>query len=268
MYSRLAIFYILLISYSAHNQTSKEVFPHFVSWNKIEITQIFEDKPWGIGIDGIARFTNEMGKGHPFQRLYRSSLRPWFHYQLGADARLSVSPISFHTTEAYIGLDEDFDTPSQIEFRNSIQFFHHLKQSNGRIMHTWRYRFALRHRLTEGSDDWVTFARFRTRYRIRYMLNAPDLYTPGVIYATASAELGINFGAPVVYNTFNQNRIYLGVGFRVFNAARIELRYVDRIRARGTGYQFDYARGVMIALNIDQLTYLGKRYTQPIKYAD
>lgn len=263
------LFILFLVnSFQIVAQTEKVFYDHFVFWNKNEFTQIFENSKFGTGIDLIHRRGSSVHSNSPFEVPLRSSIRPWIHYQFGPDARLSVSPFSYHTTSPYRAIEEDYLSPSNYEFRNTIQFFHHLKQLDGRVMHTWRYRLAFRYRKTDGIDDWSTTARFRFRYRIRYMLNAPDFYTQRVLYLAGSAEIGLNMGKSVVFNTFNQNRIYAGIGLRFLNAMRVELRYVDRVRARGSGFQFDHARGIMIALNIDQISYVGKRYTQPIKYAD
>lgn len=241
---------------------------HNVFWNKNEFTQILEDKTYGFGVDLIHRRGSNNKASSPFEVPFRSSIRPWIHFQFGPDARLSFSPISLHTTRPYRASEIDYESPSNYELRNTIQFFHHQKQMDGRLMHTWRYRLAFRHRKTDGEEDWTNFARFRMRYRMRYMINAPDFYTQRVLYAAGSVELGLNMGKPIVNNTFNQNRVYLGIGYRFLNAMRVELRYVDRVRSRGSGYEFDHGRGLMIALNIDQISYVGKRYTQPIKYAD
>lgn len=258
-------FPIMLKSQVAQEQI---FYNHAIFWNKNEFTQIFEESPFGVGVDLIHRRANKYGEGHFFQTPLRTSVRPWIHYQIGADARLSWSPFSYHATQPYLGEEGDELRAASYEYRSTLQFFHHHKHFQGRLMHTWRYRLAFRFRMTDGNDEFTNFARFRFRYRLRYMLNAPDFYTQGVIYTAASTEIGLNMGKPVVYNTFNQNRIYLALGFRFLNAMRLELRYVDRVRSRGSGYQFDRGQGLMIALNIDQITYIGKRYTQPIKYAD
>ena len=265
----ILLFIFILTIYTPASSQDEMVFnKHHVFWNKNEFTQIFDDKNYGVGIDVIHRRGSNIHTNSPFEIPFRSSVRPWFHWQFGPDARLSFSPISLHTTRPYRAYEEDYWSPSNYELRNTLQFFHHQKQLDGRLMHTWRYRLAFRHRKVENQEDWVNFARFRMRYRIRYMLNAPDFYTQRVLYTAASAEVGLNMGKPVVQNTFNQNRIYVGIGYRFLNAMRVELRYVDRVRSRSNGFEFDHGRGVMIALNIDQITYVGKRYTQPIKYAD
>ena len=265
----IALLFLLVMGSSLCAQPSrKEYNNHTVLWNKIELTEIFNSKTWGVGFDVIHRRGSALTPLNPVERGLRTSARPWLHFQLGTQARFSFSPLSYHHTQSYVASDADLEVPNTYELRSSASFFHHMSLMQGRLMHTWRYRLEFRNRSLVGEQDFTSFFRLRLRYRFRYMLNAPDFYTQGVLYTANSVELGLNMGRPVVYNTFNQNRIYLGLGYRFLNSARIELRYVDRLRSRASGYQFDRARGLMISLTIDQLTYLGRRYTQPIKYAD
>lgn len=249
-------------------QDQKEVYQHGYAWNKIEASQFLGESQYGVGVDIIHRRATEFDNNNPFKHYLRTSIRPWVHKQFGPDARLSISPLGYFYTNPYLAIASDSLAPSSFELRSTIQFFHHLKQQQGKIMHTWRYRLEFRNQKRDGADEFRNFARLRLRYRLRYMINAPDFYTQGVIYAAGSSELAVNMGSPIVYNTFNQNRIYLGIGFRFLNAARLELRYLDRFRARGSGFEFDRGKGFMLSFTIDQINYLGRRYTQPIKYAD
>ena len=260
---------LLFFNFSEAQQAQrKEFFNHTYLWGKVEATEIFEGKTWGIGADVIHRRGSGLDGYNPLERGFRTSIRPWVHFQFGSDARFSVSPLSYHHTRPYLGIEEDLLSPNLFELRSTAQFFHHLRQQQGKLMHTWRYRLEFRNRTVVGENDFTTFFRLRLRYRFRYMLDQPDFYQPGVTYLVGFAELGLNMGSPVVYNTFNQNRIYLAVGRRVYNTARIEVGYMDRLRSRGTGYQFDHGRGLMLSLTIDQISYLGKRYTKPLRYAD
>jgi hypothetical protein len=267
--SLFTIFLTLFVVFFSKGQDQKEVYQHGYIWNKVEASQFFgDDSPYGVGFDVIHRRATLFDNKNPFEHYLRTSVRPWFHKQFGPDARLSISPLGYFQTNPYLAVEDDTLSPSSYELRSTVQLFHHHKQMQGRLMHTWRYRLEFRNQKRDNEDDFRNFARLRLRYRLRYMLNAPDFYTQGVIYAAGSSELAVNMGSPIVYNTFNQNRIYLGIGFRFLNAARIELRYLDRFRSRGSGFEFDRGKGVMLSLTIDQINYLGRRYTQPIKYAD
>lgn len=235
-------------------QQQKVIYPHSVFWSKTEANQIFNNN-FGVGVDFVYRRKNAFEQGSMFSERLRESFRPWVHYQFSPYARFSFSPIGYMYTHEYSAKPEDINRLPYHELRTTFQFFHHIKQLNGRIMHTWRYRYELRWQEQPNSDDYRFFNRFRFRYRIRYMLNTNDFYENGLWYAAVSNEIGLNFGKAVVLNTFNQNRLYIGVGHRFLNAVRMELRYVNRIRSRGsTGFEMDNGTGIMIGLYIDQVS--------------
>jgi hypothetical protein len=250
-------------------QDRKVVYPHAVFWSKVEINDIFDNGKWGWGIDGVYRRKNEEGSGGMFDAPLRESVRPWVHYQVSPSARFSVSPLGYMHTNEYVATPEDREREPYHELRTTLQFFHHHKQLDGRLMHTWRYRYELRWQERPGQDDYRYSNRFRFRYRARYMVNSDNFYEDGTVYLMASNEIGLNLGREVVWNTFNQNRLYAGVGVRFLNAVRAEARYVDRIRTRGaTGFEFDHGRGLMLAVYIDQLRNVGKKDIPPVRFVE
>ncbi|MCW5898251.1 MAG: DUF2490 domain-containing protein [Flavobacteriales bacterium] len=257
------------VPFLAKAQSSKVVYPTQTFWSKVEINDFGETGKWGYGVDGIIRRKNEFGEGSIFMSPMRESIRPWAHYQFSPYARFSLSPLGYMNTTEYVAKPEDTLRAPYHELRTTFQFFHHQKVAKGRVMHTWRYRYELRWQEQPGRDEYRYTNRFRFRYRIRYLLNSDDFYADKTMYLMASNEIGINIGRNVVYNTFNQNRLYLGVGMRFLTAARVELRYVDRFRTRGaTGYEFDLDRGLMVCVYVDQLRLLGSKDIPQVRFYD
>lgn len=249
-------------------QPAKTIYDHNTFWSKTEVNEIFDNSKLGVGFDFVYRTKNELGEGSRFTSLLRESYRPWLHYQFSPNARFSLSPIGYMGTQEYIGKPEDYLRPPYHEIRTTFQFFHHLKQAKGRVMHTWRYRYELRWQEQPLLDDYRFFTRFRFRYRIRVGLNSTDFYANKTLYAAVSNEIGLNMGKNVVLNTFNQNRLYIGLGYRFLTAARVELRYVDRFRTRGTGFEFDSDHGVMVGIYIDQVSLLGTKDILKVRFFD
>lgn len=259
---------IVLLSNRIHSQDSKEVYKHDVFWHKTEINELFNYK-WGVGLDFVYRSKNELQSGSMFDSHLRTSIRPWVHYQFSPNARLSFAPIGYMYTNEYVGTEQDLGRLPYHELRTTLQFLHHYKHFDGRVMHTWRYRYEFRWQEQPLLDEYRYFTRFRFRYRVRVLFNSRDFYQDKTIYTAISNEIGINIGSNVVLNTFNQNRLYLGLGVRFLNSARLELRYVDRFRARGaTGFEFDHGRGFMVGLYIDQLSAIGSKQEQKVRFSD
>jgi len=250
---------VVLLATPLSAQPNRTVYNHETLWTKAEVNDFDVQQKWGWGVDGIIRRKNELGSGFIADAPMRESLRPWLHYQVTPLARLSVSPIGYMNTTEYVGVPED-RRPSYHELRTTLQFFHHHKQLGGRLMHTWRYRYEFRWQEQPGQDDYRYSNRVRFMYRTRYALNSNDIYQDGTYYLMLQNEFGLNRGNAVQTNFFNQHRLYAGVGLRVLNSARVELRYVDRFRARGGDpYVFDQDRGLMITFGVDQLRLLGSK---------
>lgn len=271
--NRLLTQFIILLSLSIISMPSagiaqdKIVYPHSVFWSKTEVNEIFKNNI-GVGLDYVHRRKNELGTGTMFDKPLRNSFRPWIHYQFGLYARLSVSPIGYMNTTEYVGKPEDYQRAPYHEYRTTFQFFHHQKQLNNKIMHTWRYRYELRWQEVPGTSDYRYFNRFRFRYRIRYVITGNDFYKNKTMYAAISNEIGLNMGKSINYH-FNQNRLYAGIGYRFLNTMRVELRYVNRYRTRGgTGFEYDNGTGMMIGLYVDQISGIGKQHIQRVKYTD
>jgi hypothetical protein len=242
---------------------SKIIYNHAVFWSKTEVNEIFRngESPFGAGLDFVYRRKSGLNNNNMISERLRESIRPWVHYQFSPSARFSLSPLGYMFTNEYLGKESDLNRKPYHELRTTFQFFNHVYQFNKKIMHTFRYRYELRWQDNPATDQYRFFTRFRYRYRIRYVINKPNIYYNHALYAAVSNEIGLNLGKNVVMNTFNQNRLYIGMGYRMFNAMRVEFRYVDRFRTRGaTGFEFDHGRGFMIGIYIDsikQLRYLG-----------
>ncbi len=270
-YSLIATLGIVFFScFHSIAQDGKIVYPHNVFWSKTEINQLDKNNRWGLGLDFVYRRKSGLSDRSMFAEPLRESIRPWIHYQFSPYARFSLSPLGYMHTNEYIGKPEDLNRPDYYEWRTTFQFFHHQKSPNGKWMHTWRYRYELRRQERPGQEDLRFFTRFRFRYRIRYVFSGNDFYKNNTLYAAASNEIGLNIGKNVTYNTFNQNRLYVGVGCRFLTGMRAEIRYVDRFRTRGaTGIEFDHGRGLMIGIYVDQLSGIGKSVSDyKIKYTD
>jgi len=267
--NKYAFTFLLLIGVVFKSSAQKIIYPHSVFWSKLELNQLDKNNKYGVGVDFVFRSKSGLENNNMFAEPLRESIRIWGHYQFSEYARLSISPIGLMHTNEYIAKPEDLNRPDYIEWRSTLQFFHHIKQWDGRIMHTWRYRHEFRFQEQSDSDALRFLMRFRFRYRVRVLLNSNNFYQDKTAYIAISNEIGLNIGKNVIYNTFNQNRLYIGVGYRFLNVIRTELRYVDRFRTRGsTGFEFDHGRGIMLGIYFDALRGIGKSEEFKVRFTD
>jgi hypothetical protein len=54
-----------------------------------------------------------------------------------------------------------------------------------------------------------------------------------------SNELLVHFGKPVVYNTFDQNRLFLGIRQQISKPLSFDIGYMNVYQQKFTGYQYD-----------------------------
>jgi hypothetical protein len=77
--------------------------------------------------------------------------------------------------------------------------------------------------------------------RIRYLLSAtiPVFKNKKYPSLVVSDELAIQFGKEVVYNTFEQNRLFFGIRQSINKNLSYDLGYMQVMQQKSTGYQYD-----------------------------
>lgn len=80
--------------------------------------------------------------------------------------------------------------------------------------------------------------------RVRYLLSftIPVSKNPKYPALMLADELCVQFGKEVVYNTFDQNRVFLGIKQKISKDLSFDLGYMLLTQEKATGYQYDYNR--------------------------
>lgn len=83
--------------------------------------------------------------------------------------------------------------------------------------------------------------RWRFTNRVRYLLSAtiPVSSNPWVPKIVLSNELLVHFGKPVLYNAFDQNRIFVGIKQQISKDLSFDFGYMNVYQQKFTGYQYD-----------------------------
>lgn len=97
-------------------------------------------------------------------------------------------------------------------------------------------RFIHKNNGKELLDGYDFNFRFRFRIQASYKLNKENSKTTSTL--KASDELMINFGKKIVYNQFDQNRIYVGFEQSLSKNISAELGYLHWYQQRASGNQF------------------------------
>ncbi|MBD1397450.1 DUF2490 domain-containing protein [Pontibacter sp. JH31] len=129
------------------------------------------------------------------------------------------------------------------ELRPHVQF--NYSQPLGRFAITHRYRAEKR--FFRKTDNGELVAGYNSNYRFRYRLGIEyrlaDIKEQPV-KLKAYDELHINAGKSIVYNRFDQNRIYAGLSYAVSKSLEMEAGYLNWYQQRPVGNLF-YNRHIM-----------------------
>jgi hypothetical protein len=102
------------------------------------------------------------------------------------------------------------------------------------------------------TGDYAFNMRFRYMISAQVPLNRKTI-EPNTLCAVAGTELFLNAGKHVVYNTFDQNRAFAGLGYQVTKGLNIQLAYMNVFQQLAAGDKYNSAHTLRLFIfhNID-----------------
>ena len=89
------------------------------------------------------------------------------------------------------------------------------------------------------NDEPVEELRFTNRFRYLVSLNIPVFKKKTMPTLVVSDEIMVHFGKEVVYNTFDQNRIFIGIKQTINPKLSFDFGYMNVYQQKYSGYQYD-----------------------------
>jgi long-subunit fatty acid transport protein len=129
------------------------------------------------------------------------------------------------------------------ELRPHIQF--NYNQPLGRLTITHRYRAEKR--FFRNTNNGELAPGYTTNYRFRYRLGIEYRLTDindQPLKLKVNDELHVNAGKQILYNRFDQNRIYAGLSYALLGNLEVEAGYLNWYQQRSAGDQF-YNRHIL-----------------------
>ena len=174
------------------------------------------------------------------------TIRPWIHYYPKPTIKLSAfAGLWYNYSIAEVGARE------YPEYRAALQAQFYKEFGLNKISNRFRAEFRdMKDRA--GSFEQV----FRGRYMFKYQrLLKHSTYDKNSIYMVLSEEYFINGGAAVTgYKTFDQNRVFIGLGFNVTDDIDIEIGYFNQFAYHSHDTNFDSNHILSVALIFDNVT--------------
>ena len=228
-----AFLFLILISFSLKAQTEKKVNHQSLLW-----TRYYNQLELSAKLSIHSEFDNRVFVNPIVQNLF--VVRVQGRYKISEQVELGSGFAYFSVATQAPENVSSFNKP---EFRGQQDIT--LKQNFGKI--NLNQRFQIEERFfrnfdKEGLTTGTTFF-WRFRYRIQgdyTFWKKEKQYFKAVVYD----ELMINAGKRIVYNAFDQNRIYAGLQYGINSSLAVELGYMNSFQQRATGVDY-FDRNIM-----------------------
>lgn len=123
------------------------------------------------------------------------------------------------------------------EHRPWQQIQWHTKYQKLRLMQWVRLEERYRQRLKNINELDNGFA-FNFRIRYNFLMQVPlskKLFQPSTFSFIANDEVHVNFGKEIVYNTFDQNRFFLGLAYQTNKTDNLQIGYMNIFQQQPAG---------------------------------
>lgn len=127
-----------------------------------------------------------------------------------------------------------------------------LKNSVARVGLMHRYRLEQRWVRPAGAESatYLNRARYMLKATLPLMGSTIDAGEP---FLAAYDEIFVGFGNKIQRNIFDQNRAYAALGYKISDAATLELGYLNQIVQKASGNVFEHNHTLQVSLfyNLD-----------------
>ena len=219
------LFVIFPILAAAQTINEKEINQQFQTW--VSLNSVTKFSPhWGIAADVHFR-TNDF-----FQNTNFLFLRGGISY-------IPNSTFSFTGGYAHMWLAPKNPTWNSFSDENRIyqQIQMNTKFRNVSIVH--RLRNEQRWQEIIINDQETGKNKFSNRVRYLISTNIPIFKIKSAPLLVISDELLLHFGNEIVYNTFDQNRFFIGIKQAINPVLSFDFGYMNVYQQKPNGYQYD-----------------------------
>ncbi|HYC86670.1 MAG TPA: DUF2490 domain-containing protein [Chryseosolibacter sp.] len=116
----------------------------------------------------------------------------------------------------------------------------------------------LEQRFLQKVSDGVKVDDYNYTFRIRYNMTffiplTGNELTSGTTFGILGNEVFLNFGENIVYNTFDQNRFFAGVGYQFSPQINVQAGYTNIYQQESSGINYFSTHGIRLSLfhNVD-----------------
>ncbi len=223
LYKILVVLCPLLIF--GQGATKKEVNEQMQTWVSLNTVTKFSDH-WGVVADAHIR-ENGFFESNNFYLL-----RGGFTY-------IPNKSVSITAGYAHMWLAPTKEGWSTYADENRIYEQVQINTKLGNVSVLQRLRNEQRWQEKMANDEPTGENRFTNRVRYLASFNIPIFSNKNLPSLVLADELLIHFGKEVVYNTFDQNRLFVGIRQNISPKLSYDFGYMNVYQQKYTGYQYD-----------------------------
>ena len=225
MKRNLLFFLIFVLPMAVSGQTEKEVNQKLQTWVSINTVTKFSEH-WGFIADAHIRTEGFIEENN-------------FYFLRGGITYIPTKLVSLTAGYAHMWLapsNPDWNTYAD---ENRIYQQVNLNTTVGKVGMVQRLRNE--QRWQEKMVDDQESGNLRFTNRIRYLLgfNIPIFKKKTLPLLVVSDEILMHFGSEVIYNTFDQNRLFIGIKQTIDPKWSFDFGYMNVYQQKYSGYQYD-----------------------------
>jgi hypothetical protein len=218
---------VLLFPFLVLGQTvqTKEVNQQVQTWVSLNTVTKFNDH-WGIVADFHVRENGFFESNN-------------FYFLRGGISYIPNSTVSLTGGYAHMWLAPTKEGWSTYADENRIYQQAQLNTKVGKVGVLQRLRNEQRWQEKMANDEPTGEWRFTDRVRYLASFNVPISANKNWPLLVLSDEILIQFGQEVIYNTFDQNRLFIGIKQNINPKLSFDLGYMNVYQQKYSGYQYD-----------------------------
>lgn len=221
------ILFLTITSFiKGQNLPQKEIYEDWHFWTSINSTMRLSER-WGAMADFHVRRENFI-KDPNFYFLRLGGVY-WLDDQFSAAGGVAGLWLA---TDTEVGLRYAFEKRifQQMLWRSKIKKMTFLQRI--RVEQRW-------HEVLDVATGEVDRTRYSNRFRFLMSASAQVFENPMLPRVVAANEIHFHTGKEIIYNTFDQNRIFLGINQRVSKDLTFDLGYMMVYQQRYSGNQYN-----------------------------
>lgn len=224
-YTSIMLFVLFPIIVLSQVQTDKVIKEHTQAWLSLNTINKFSDH-WGIIADAHIRTNGILQDNN-------------FYFIRGGITYIPNSLVSITAGYAHMWLGPTKEGWNTYSDENRIYQQAQLTTKMGNVSILQRIRNEQRWQEKIVNDLPTDKNRFTDRIRYLVSFNIPVFKKKTAPSLVISDEILIHFGQEVIYNTFDQNRLFIGIKQSLSPKLSFDFGYMNLYQQKYSGYQYD-----------------------------